>query len=104
MEKIKIDPGRYGLSPPNEERFVPIIIDDNRRESKARNEREEIIENIRERLNKDREGSKWKPLVHMAVKLKVKHLDDWDLKFLYDKCKRAKSFGSCFFWNLKTNK
>jgi hypothetical protein len=84
VEKLKIDPSMYL-----------------RVTTKARNEREEIIENIREQLNKGREGTKYKPLTFVAVKLKITHLDDWDLKFFYDKCKKAKSFGGCFFGELK---
>lgn len=73
--------------------------------SKARTEREDLIEQFRERLNLERIGTKYKPLSFMAVKMKVHHLSDHDLKYLWSICKDSKGgFSKCFFGSLKAKK
>ena len=70
--------------------------------SKATSQRATIIEDITKEINKEREGTKWKPLTGRGVAMKVAHLKDTqDIYFLYSKCKKAKSFGACFFGELR---
>lgn len=66
-----------------------------------RNERDEIISNMQERINKEREGTKWKPLSVRAVVMKVSHLKGFELNWFYCECCKAESFGRYFFGKLK---
>lgn len=68
---------------------------------KARNERDQILLDIQKRINEEREGTKFKPISFIALKIKTAHLDNWDLKMFYGDCSRSQSFGQCFFGRLK---
>lgn len=67
----------------------------------ARNEREELIENIRARLNSQREGTQYKPLPFMAVATKLKGMDTKELYGFYKECNDSGCFSKCFFGKLK---
>ncbi len=69
--------------------------------SAPRTHRESLIEEIRAAINKERVGTKYKPMTHMGIKLKVKHLSDFDLSWHMQECKKANSFSRCFFGRLK---
>lgn len=70
--------------------------------SKARNEREELIEKFQKSINAERIGTKYKELSFLAVKLKVSHLDNFELYRFYRMCESSRSgFGKCFFGALK---
>ena len=64
-------------------------------------QRASLIKEFLERLNKEREGTTWKPLTARAVAVKLGHLDTWDIGIFLAKCKEAKSFTGCFWGNLK---
>jgi hypothetical protein len=69
---------------------------------KARNRREEIIEDCRERINGERVGTTYKQLNYLAVRNKVAHLTMLDLEVFYKMCLASKSgFSKCFFGALK---
>lgn len=72
------------------------------RKSKINSERASIIAEFVEEINKERIGTRWKPASPRAIAMKVSHLKtNHDLYFLLSKCKKAKSFGACFFGELK---
>ena len=60
-----------------------------------------LIETAKENINKERDGTKWKKVSFMAVKMKVRHLDDWDLGMFVSQCEKADSFSKVFFGALK---
>ena len=73
--------------------------------TKARNEREELLEQFVAEINREREGTNYKPVTFMAIKVKTAHLDLYDLKYFYRQCLLYKGgFSKCFFGALKTAK
>ncbi len=69
---------------------------------KITNERQLVIKEFLERLNSERDGVKFKKLSPAAVAVKLGHLNLQDLYFFLSVCKKAKSFGSTFWYLLKT--
>lgn len=67
-----------------------------------RSERELIVTEVVEKLNKERVGSKFRPTGYMAVFMKVRHLSDFDLKWHVRECEKTSNFSKCFFGRLKT--
>lgn len=66
-----------------------------------RSEREEYIEKFRARLNAARQGTKYRPLSHVAIKQKLGHLTVQDLDAFYKQCAKARNFSSYFWYALK---
>lgn len=71
-----------------------------------RSQKEELIENFRTRLNENRVGTKYKPLSHVAVKVKLGNtgMTDHELYAFYQECCSAKSFSKFFFYALNPAK
>ncbi len=66
-----------------------------------RSQREEMIEKFRARINEGRAGTKYRPLSHVAVKLKLQHVEsEHELYAFYKDCEGAKSFSAYFFYAL----
>lgn len=68
---------------------------------KARNEREELLEQFREMLNSDRVKSGYKPLTFVSLVMILKHVPTGDLYPFYKKCLNARIFAQCFWGSLK---
>jgi hypothetical protein len=69
--------------------------------AKARNERDELLMKFQAKINEERKGTEYKPMSFMAIKIKLTHLDDWDLKMFYETCNNSLNFSRCFFGKLK---
>lgn len=74
--------------------------------NKTLNERQYILSQFLEEINKERMGTKWKKLTGRAVAMKLSHLKDNNtLYYFLSICKDAKnrngSFSKCFFGALK---
>lgn len=73
---------------------------------KTLNERQDILRQFLEEINKERIGTKFKPITGRAVAMKLSHLkDNHTLYFFLSQCKdyknRNKSFSKYFFGALK---
>lgn len=72
---------------------------------KERSFRESLINEFIERINKERIGTKYKPVTAKGIALKINMnpflKQSWQLESFLKQCKRAKSFGSCFYGSLK---
>jgi hypothetical protein len=67
------------------------------------NERQYIIQDIVDRINKDRIGTRWKPVTWSQINGKVRHLKGFELNWFYaEACKRSE-FSKFFFGALKIN-
>lgn len=80
--------------------------DFNLEKKKISSERAEIISQFVDEINKEREGTKWKPVTGRAVAMKVSHLkNNFELYSFLSNCKDYKNrgghFGKCFFGSLK---
>jgi len=70
-----------------------------------RDERSYYIRMFMEKINAGRVGTKYKPLSFVGVQQKLKHLSDFDVKWFYYECEKAKcGFSKCFFGALKERK
>ena len=65
------------------------------------NERQLIIKDFLDAINRERQGTKYKPLTAKFVAVKLGHLSTFDLKFFFKQCYDSKSFGKVFFGALK---
>lgn len=79
---------------------------DRSQKSKITNERQDIIRQFLEEINKERIGTKYKQLTGRAVAMKVSHLkDNSTLYYFLSQCKDYKnrngSFSKYFFGSLK---
>lgn len=71
-------------------------------EKKAPNsERADLIGQLQQGVNADREGTRWKPLSARVVAIKVGHLGTSDLYHLLKICKNGDYFSKVFFGSLK---
>jgi len=68
------------------------------------NERADLVRQFLEALNRERLGSPYKPLTARGVAVKVGHIPTQDLYYFLKKCQEARSFGECFFYQLKVKK
>ena len=71
---------------------------------KVKSERDELIRMFAERINQDREGTKWKPVSLRGIAMKVTHVETSDLYAFYKMCHNARNFGEMFFGRLKVKK
>lgn len=91
----------------NMESYLQTKREANEKQEQARglsfvNQRQEVIQNFVDKINKDREGStypnvKWTHINGQLRKYKNMH----DLEFFYKQCNEAKCFSSLFWWKLK---
>ncbi len=73
--------------------------------TKIVNERQAIIAEFVERINKERIGTRWKPVTGKGIAMKLSHLKKDDLLYFLSECKSARcGFGSAFFGSLKIHK
>lgn len=68
-------------------------------------ERGEILKSILEKVNKEREGTKYKPLTLKGLAVKLSHLDVSSLCYLTSICKdyenRGDSYSKCMWGSIK---
>lgn len=63
-----------------------------------------MIDEMYVRINKDREGTKYKPLSKKIIGIKTAHLNLDDLGFLLKKMQQSMYPGRVFFGSLKVKK
>ena len=112
----KIHGGRGGVKTNNmETAFKNINIDSYLENKRARtaqketlsglkftNQRQEVVQGFVDRLNKEREGTKYKPLTWTHVNGQLRFYKEMtDLRILYKQCDEARCFSSLFWWKLK---
>lgn len=79
---------------------------DKQADKRIRSERADIIRQFLEEINKERIGTKFKPMTGRGVAIKLGHIkDNGTLYYFLSTCKDAKnrrgSFSKCFFGSLK---
>ena len=79
-----------------EEYQAPVIV-----KSKITSERQSVIAEALKIINKEREGTKWKPMTGRGLAIKVSHLSTSDLKYHHYNCSKAKEYGRLFFGLLR---
>lgn len=67
----------------------------------ARNEWGSLIGEITDRINKGREGTKYKPVTTGIILKKVKGFDTNQLRDFVTECKKSTCFSQCFYGKLK---
>lgn len=67
----------------------------------SRSERAELIGQFLDRLNKDRLGTKFKPLTASRLGFMLCHMSVKELYLFLGQCKDAKHFSKYFFWRFK---
>jgi len=76
--------------------------------SKICNRRQELLKDIVENINIEREGTKYKKISAKIVAIKCSHLKEKDLEYFISICKdyknRKGSFSKCFWGSLKLDK
>lgn len=74
--------------------------------SSITNRRQEIVKEFVDEINKERMGTKWKPVTGRSVALKIAHLSEPDMYYFLSQCRdyknRHHSFSKCFYGSLKT--
>jgi hypothetical protein len=73
---------------------------------KITNERQLVIKEFVDEINKERNNTKWKPITARAVAIKLSHIKSLsDLYYFLSVCRdyahRNGSFSKCFFGSLK---
>ena len=74
------------------------------KESKIRNERQLVLKDFLDKLNRDRERSGFKPYTPAYLGMKLAHLTLEDMYFFLSECRHAKNFSKYFHWALKVEK
>lgn len=68
-------------------------------------ERGLLLKQFTEEINKERQGTKWKPLTIRGLAIKLSHLSTKDLYYMKSICQdyknRGGSFGKCLFGSIK---
>ncbi len=90
----------------SDEKGIQLIKLEKSNESKIRSERAFIISQFLEEINKERIGTRFKPMTGRGVAIKLGHLkDNYTLYYFLSTCRDAKnrrgSFSKCFFGSLK---
>lgn len=74
-------------------------------DSKITNKRQYVLSLILEEINKERAGTKWKPITPAYLGVKLSHLSEFDLWHMLsvgkDYKERGKPFGMYLFGSLK---
>ena len=72
------------------------------RKAKIVNERQAILAEALEKINRDRVGTKYKPMTGKGIAMKVAHVSTPDLKDFLMQCGKYKGgFSKCFFGSLR---
>ena len=69
--------------------------------SKITNERQLVIKEFLDTLNKDREGTKYPPIAPQRLGVMLGHINTYDLKIFLADCRYANHFSKYFFYKLK---
>ena len=75
-----------------------------KRPLKTTSERQELIQNFVDRINLERIGTKFKPVIWRQINGLLRHLKVGDLYWFFGECERADSFSKKFFGVLKGNR
>jgi len=70
-------------------------------ENKINSERAMLINDFLVEINKEREGTTYKPMTARGVAIKLGHIPTNELYYFYKVCFKSKSFGRTFFGALK---
>lgn len=65
------------------------------------NERQEVIQRFVDKINRDREGTKYKPVTWPQINGQLRNTSVGNLKLFYKQCQQQKCFSSFFWWKLK---
>ncbi len=68
------------------------------------NERQDIIQQCVDRINKDRKGSPFKAVSWKQINGKVSHLKGFELNWFFRECQKSANFSRYFFGKLKIQK
>jgi len=68
---------------------------------KFTNQRQEIIQSFVDKINRDRQGSKYPPVSWSQINGQLRAYAETDLLAMFKSCEEAKCFSSLFWWKLK---
>lgn len=71
---------------------------------KITSERQELIQSFVDRINRERAGTRFKPVTARQINTLLSFLDTRDLYWLFRKCEREPSFSKKFFGVLRDTK
>jgi len=64
-------------------------------------QRAELMHTIISTINKEREGTKFKPVTPVQIGVKLKHMSTSDMVGFVKECKQARNFSEYFWYKLK---
>lgn len=73
-----------------------------KRSLRITNERQELIQRFVDKINLERVGTKWKPVIWRQINGLVAHVKIGDLYWFYKECEQGDSFSKKFFGILKS--
>ncbi len=71
---------------------------------KITSERQELIQRFVDKINLERVGTKWKPVIWRQINGLVAHVRMGDLYWLFKECEQGDSFSKKFFGILKSKR
>ena len=71
---------------------------------KITSERQELIQRFVDRINLERVGTKWKPVIWRQINGLVAHVRISDLYWFFKECEQGESFSKKFFGILKSTR
>ena len=75
-----------------------------KKDRKITSERQELIQHFVDKINLERVGTKFKPVIWRQINGLVAHVKVSDLYWFYKECENAPSFSKKFFGVLKGNR
>ena len=69
--------------------------------TKITNKRQFVLSEILQKLNKQREGTVYKPITPKTLAMKIAHVKTPDLEIFHYQCEKSKNYSKCFFGRLK---
>lgn len=66
-----------------------------------KSQRAELMHTIIHTINKQREGTKYKPVTPVQIGVKLKHMSTSDMVGFVKECQQARNFSECFWYKLK---
>ncbi len=72
--------------------------------TKLTSQRQLIIKDCLDRINAERQGTKYKPMTPRTLAIKLGHLTTEDIKFHHAQCCKVKNYGRLFFGLIKNRK
>jgi hypothetical protein len=73
-----------------------------KRPQKITSERQDLIQRFTDKINSERVGTKWKPVIWRQINGLVAHIKIADLYWFYKRCGEGDSFSKKFFGILKS--